>query len=455
VNEMQKTAIHAGVAGLLLLLAVSTRTWNPGDFQETPAEEGTPFFPAFTDFTQATSLEVWEFDAEKGEAAPFKVELQSGVWRIPSKENYPADAKDKLGKTAAALMRLTRDSLRSSRESDQVACGVVDPAAPGGAAEGRGKRITLRDVGGKTLADIIIGKTVEGASNLRYARLPSEKTIYAVRAGEVEPSTKFGDWIEKDLLGLDVAQITTVTVDKYSVDEELLRTQGAIRIEQGERIVLGKKDGQWALGDQKPEEKIAQYKVGELTGAIDELQIVDVAPYSDERLVSAGFFVTQRRVYSNEGELIVELDDGVVYIIRFGEALPGEGDEGLRRYVVIDAQVNQARLPRGPDGQVSPETKKQAEQRATELNERFAQWYYVISAKSYDVLRPARASLLEESMPEHGEDDGHEHGPEEPAFPPVDPNPPQTPPPSTEQAPPPSTEQAPPPTTEQAPPPGQ
>ena len=33
-------------------------------------------------------------------------------WVIPSHYNYPADAKDRLSKTSAALMDLTKDTIR-------------------------------------------------------------------------------------------------------------------------------------------------------------------------------------------------------------------------------------------------------------------------------------------------------------------------------------------------------
>lgn len=177
-NEAQKTGVYAGVAGLLLLLAVTTRAWGPTSFDAAPEDEGQAFFPTFTDLTQATSLEVWDYDAAQGGAVPFKVEVKDGVWTIPSKNGYPADGKDRLGKTAAAVMGLKRESLRSAREEDHVAMGVVDPTVETGGDEGRGRRVTLRDGGGKVLADVILGKPVEGAEGLRYVRLPAEKRVY-------------------------------------------------------------------------------------------------------------------------------------------------------------------------------------------------------------------------------------------------------------------------------------
>ena len=48
-------------------------------------------------------------------------------WVIPSHYNYPADAKDRLSKTAAAIIDLTKDTVRSNSNEDQEPMGVIDP----------------------------------------------------------------------------------------------------------------------------------------------------------------------------------------------------------------------------------------------------------------------------------------------------------------------------------------
>ena len=54
--------------------------------------------------------------------------------------------KDRLSKTAAAVMDLTKDTIRSDRAEDQEEMGVIDPLdAKTTTLKGRGKRITLRD----------------------------------------------------------------------------------------------------------------------------------------------------------------------------------------------------------------------------------------------------------------------------------------------------------------------
>ena len=85
-------------------------------------------------------------------ASRFRVMFKDNKWVIPSHYDYPADARDRLSKTAAAVMDLTKDTIRSDSGDDQEAMGVIDPLdAKVSALKGRGKRITLRDASGKAL----------------------------------------------------------------------------------------------------------------------------------------------------------------------------------------------------------------------------------------------------------------------------------------------------------------
>src|SRR5262249_31493749 len=140
---------------------VSTRDRTKVDAEFT--EQGKPFFPELTDPLACTDLEVVEFEPSTATASRFRVMFKDKKWVIPSHYNYPADAKDRLSKTAAAVMDLTKDTLRSKRNEDHESMGVIDPLdAKVMTLQGRGKRITLRDASEKVLADIIIGNEIKG-----------------------------------------------------------------------------------------------------------------------------------------------------------------------------------------------------------------------------------------------------------------------------------------------------
>ncbi len=53
------------------------------------------------------------FDPSTATATRFRVMFKDKKWVIPSHNDYPADASDRLSKTAAAVMDLTKDTIRS------------------------------------------------------------------------------------------------------------------------------------------------------------------------------------------------------------------------------------------------------------------------------------------------------------------------------------------------------
>src|SRR3954453_22088930 len=159
-NELYKTLTFVAVA-LLLTGAAFVSTRDRASRNETFNDQGQPFFPDFKDPLACTDLEVVEFEPSTATSSRFRVMFKDNKWVIPSHYNYPADAKDRLSKTAAAVMDLTRDTIRSNRSEDEEAMGVIDPLdAKVMTLQGRGKRITLRDPSEKVLADIIIGNEI-------------------------------------------------------------------------------------------------------------------------------------------------------------------------------------------------------------------------------------------------------------------------------------------------------
>src|SRR5260370_12281537 len=116
-KELLKTLSFVVVALVLTGAAVvGTR-----DRRTTSAEfndEGKPFFPDAKAPLACTDLEVVDFDASTATATRFRVMFKDKKWVIPSHYDYPADARDRLSKTAAAVMDLTKDTIRSDNPDD-------------------------------------------------------------------------------------------------------------------------------------------------------------------------------------------------------------------------------------------------------------------------------------------------------------------------------------------------
>ena len=441
-NEKKKTYIFMGVAVVLLLIAFISQ---PGPVRpDAFLDQGEPFFPEFEDPNTAAVMEVVDFNEETGEAVPFKVEFKEGLWRIPSHYDYPADGKDHLAKTAAGVIGIKKDDFRSDNAADHEACGVIDPLDETATSmTGRGKRITLKAENDKVLADFIVGKKVEGREGFRFVRVPDQKRVYAVRM-DINISTKFSDWIEKDLLLTDKDKIDNITIKDYSVNE---RTGS---VNNRDVLVLSKKDEQWTANKMPSSKEVDTKKMDELLKAIDELSIVDIrlkpegisaslsksgnVELTQETAISLqnkGYYFTREgQLLSNEGEVEVATSEGVIYTLRFGEVVYGEaevdneadkGDPVANRYLFITARFDDQKFsePQQPanmdfqgkaDSLLTTADKRNkklfedheswnqkvenGQQLTRDLNDRFAKWYYIISSDSFDKINLKRKDLV-------------------------------------------------------------
>ena len=432
---------------LLLVLITYPRIVTPYAF----LYQGESFFPEFTHPNQATSLEVIDYDEETGEALPFKVLFKDGKWSIPSHHDYPADGKDRLAKTAAGVIDIKKDDFRTNNVADHEACGVIDPLDETETSlEGRGTRVTLKAENDKVLADFIIGKEIPDRTGFRFVRVPEQKRVYMVRMN-IDISTKFSDWIEPDLLQVTKSDIKELTIKDYSINER------SGQVNQRDQVILKKDGDNWNANKMSSNQEVDKTKVNALLSTIDDLSIVGVRtkPQGLSRslsrsegamrigqgdllsLQSKGYFFTRDgQLLSNEGETKVHTKDGVIYTLRFGEIVYGSGidvsagaetntdeDSGPaeNRYLFITTEFDPSEFmepanPNNTDFQTKADSlwtdadrenkKKQdtydvwqgkidkGSKLSNELNERFANWYYVISSESFDKIHLKRKDLV-------------------------------------------------------------
>ncbi len=449
-NETKKTIWFAAVA---VVLALAAFIFAPGRI--TPdafLDQGEPFYPEFTDPNEATTLEVIDYDEASGQARPFKVTFSEDHWTIPSHHNYPADAKDRLAKTAAGIIDIKKDDFRTSSVADHEQCGVIDPLDENAVQlTGRGSRITVRGADGGVLADFIIGKEVPGREGFRFVRVPGQNRVYAARMN-LDLSTRFSDWIQTDLLEVTADKIDQITLNDYSINERTLS------VETRGHVTLMRDGETWKIRGAKGDRPDSA-KVKKILKALEGLSIVGVRPKPagisagltsstdaqsmprSERLSlqSKGFyFDNDGRLLSNEGELKVSTTDGVIYTLRFGEVLYGSGlavsagvsetDEGktkgaeVNRYLFITTEFDEGHFKRPPKPgktdfldkpdslwtDADKENKKSYDEyqrwerqvdngreTSARLNDRFAGWYYVISNDDFDKIHFSKKDLLD------------------------------------------------------------
>jgi hypothetical protein len=466
-SEYAKTLMYVVVAAAFLALAWVARPAVPG--RPVVEDVGELFFGDFVDPLEAASLEVVAFDEDTGTPQVFKVARHDGVWSIPSHENYPADAENRFAEAAAALIGLAKGSNRGDSPADHEVYGVIDPAGVGPGAAGVGKRVTIESTDGRQLASLIIGEPLKDSEGQHYVRVPGQDRVYLSAVDTEKFSTRFEDWIEKDLLQLQSSAITGVAVRDYSIDE----LRGQLIQGEGLRLTFDNTAYEWNLDGLGEDEELDQTKLNDLRRAVDDLEIVDVhrkpAGLSSElraadtlqlnaeavgSLRSRGFYIHQGRLLSNQGETIIQMDDGVQYTLRFGEIVitrgggheeEGEAADGTGRYLFVTAELNEDLVP-GPqlvelpdmshllnpqdaeDPSVRPAVEEAIEtarakaeqenqqkqqeydqkleaghQRASELNDRFADWYYVISDEVYEKIRLRRGDVVKPAEPDDQE----------------------------------------------------
>jgi hypothetical protein len=310
---------------------------------------------------------------------------------------------------------LRKDDVVTDQVADHERCGVLDPLDDASASlTGRGTRITIKGATDTILADVIIGKPVQGAQGFRYVRKPLQKRVYISRIEGLAVSTSFQDWIEPNLLHIEPGAIREINIRNYSVDE---RTG---RVQKGETLLLNRsREGGWKLDG--PGAQLHLPAVQRLVDGLADLKIIDVVPKtagvaatlsgagdtkigSDDRadLARKGFYLLpDGQLLSNDGEIIVRSDDGIAYTLRFGEVVPNapagvpettnagkalDVKKGEHRFVFITAAFH-----RVPASLRSTEAVRKA---LAELRARFAPWYYILSSESFSTIRPSRADLV-------------------------------------------------------------
>ena len=411
-NEGKKTGIFWIVAAVTVAMAGLVSIPNS---QEPSTDElaGTFLFQQFKDPISATSMRIVTFDDEQGQLESFEVrkDASTGLWAIPSREGYPADAIEQMRDAANSLVGLKILNVLTTKAEEHDDLGVLEPKIEKLEVgdEGVGRLVTFKDENQQTLASLIIGKTVEDDESKRYVRIPNQDPVYEVKLDISPLTTKFTDWIEEDLLQLSSIDIEQVELKEYSAT---LGQQG-IALERNFTAMLAIDGPQWELSkllefdskDPRAEPKQIVAKEGEkldtanldaMKNALDDLKIVGVfrkpegvsatlkaseGLMKDQDAVTSlarrGFYPVQvgldgeAEILSANGEMLVSLQDGVRYILRFGniagltteqekERKAEDSEDGVNRFLFVTTQVDESMFP-APDLQSIPQTLEELE----------------------------------------------------------------------------------------------
>jgi hypothetical protein len=352
-NEMTKTIVFLGVAVMLAGAAYLTRP-QVNRTTSSFVEERAPFYPDVNP-DGVKGLEVTAYNKDKGELDSFSVKLQNGIWVIPSHNNYPADAADRLKKTAGAVLGLQKDTVASDGKALHKEYGLIDPTDTAGDADSWATRVKLLDVNGNIVSDMLIGKDVPDKPDFKFVRIPDKDRVYQVKCAGLDLTTRFADWIDTDLITDSAMEFDKIVINDYKLEQKGNR----VRINDKGVVTLTKDDkSKWNLEGVAEGEETDETKAGDLATAISDLKILGVRPkpagltpelnileqqFVAESMISRGFFPTEDgRVVSNEGEVSFETKDGIRYTLRMGGVFLGRGGEveaGKEGEKVVDADA--------------------------------------------------------------------------------------------------------------------
>ena len=196
-------AAVTGIAVLLAGVAVWQRTSSgESDFNTVH------MFPALANALK----DVATIQIETKQAAFNVSRTASGDWKLPDKDNYPADFSA-VRKTILGLSELDLVERRTGRADSQEKLGLGLPKKGGS-----GTLVTLKDAKGEVLASLIAGASVEGASSggrqAIYVRRVNQDQTFVAR-GNFSVPTEQTQWLDKAFIDLASDRIQSAAIKPF------------------------------------------------------------------------------------------------------------------------------------------------------------------------------------------------------------------------------------------------
>lgn len=133
------------------------------------------------------------------------------AWVIEEADNYPANF-GKIKETVIAVSKLMILARKTSNPDLYRRLGVEDPLAE----DANSLLLSLQDDKDNELATVIVGNTrhSKSADSLPglYVRLPADDSALLVE-GRIDVSAESRDWIDRELMDIDAAQISKIVIE--------------------------------------------------------------------------------------------------------------------------------------------------------------------------------------------------------------------------------------------------
>jgi hypothetical protein len=426
-TENKRTLTYIGIALVLIVMAAVVNRKPTIQTDETLEV----LFPQLKSPENVAGLEIVTTDAA-GDKKELRVMRGDKGWTLPLENDYPADAEKQVGSAASSLIDLKPLAVVSTLPSKHTEYGVVDPEKASPGAEGVGKLVKVLDKSGNNIARLVIGKrdtqagaNLDSSRELYYVRVLPHDAVYRVALPTAKFSTDFADWIETDLLKLDSWDVSKVTLKDYTFDIAADPLSGKAVKNHDQlstiEVAYNDRDAKWSLeklieyeNDQPkpvelgPNEELNSVRLNEMKSALDDLKIVGVRPkpagmssnlkanksiFTDRQsilsLAERGFYAVpdangDPEILSSDGEVLVQMKDGVEYTLRFGgvasvgaEVKSSDSDKAkdgkeaekkgatLNRFIMVSARFNKDLIPK-PELETPPAAAGESKTNSTE-----------------------------------------------------------------------------------------
>ena len=414
---------------------------------------GQKLFPDF-DERKVSNLKVVKINEDQRVLETLRINKKKDAWTIPSASNY---AVGNVSRIAAIIDALSERKILNVASEDDAAhskFGVLDPESPisNERFSGIGQKVTASDNNGRPLVDLIIGGSVRDAPTQHYVRVQSQPTVYVIDFDENILSTRITDWIDPNLMKLATPNsqgkmFSSVIIDDYVIDEDKIDDADSKRLvnyratlNRGEKEVtldslLIEKDGELVPSDEKkkPSTTALQALVTNLTfvpfsNVLTKPEAVakklrssegkDLKASQFKSMLPFGFRWLeckdgQHKFDSANGQVTVTTQDGIRFTLYIGSLTESKDElvQDLQYHMIVQAAVNldQFPMPEAVGDDATEEQKRSysrevrrrelnidnVQQAVDEYNQDFANWYFVISERIVEAIRPDIEALTE------------------------------------------------------------
>ncbi len=206
---MKSPFVTTLLMGLMATAAAATASWYYPwpEMVERSDRIGKPLFESF-EAKDVRRITVIEFDPTRNDLKQIELRRSGETWLLPGFQNYIANNATQISMALNSVNANVMEQ-RANEAQDHVEYGVVDPTEFGTSVprNSLGRKIVLHDRNNVELASLIVGSASQDPSNQRqsrrFVRVTGEPAVYTAEVPPTGLSTNFADWIDPNLLQIN------------------------------------------------------------------------------------------------------------------------------------------------------------------------------------------------------------------------------------------------------------